>query len=186
MKPSLLLLGLGMLACSACQASAPPALPASVQLKRQSAPLGPLPLTAKVAGDEADRLALQWAPGAALAHLLGQQITQAGVPHAQSGSWTFSYVDTDRPERALQIRFRLKQAPQLTQVISKQLPHAQPLEIRAWGLDSDRAITRARQMMPNVVLKHIELSARDERLVWIFGGQPLLDAMNGRPYEALQ
>lgn len=185
MKLSALLLGMLVLTCSACQATMPTASTA-VSISRQSAPMGQLPLTAKVAADEADRLALQWAPGAALAHLLGQHITQAGVPHAQSGAWIFSYVDSDHPERALQIRFRAKQAPQITQVNSKQLPHAQALEIRAWGLDSDRAITRARQMTPNVVLKQIELSARDERLVWIFGGQPLLDAMNGRPYEAVR
>ncbi|MGV3522926.1 MAG: hypothetical protein ACO1RX_01805 [Candidatus Sericytochromatia bacterium] len=185
MKLSALILGLVMLGCSACQAPLQSPSPA-VQMSRQSIPMGQLPLTAKVAADEADRLALQWAPGAALAHLLGQQITQAGVPHAQSGAWLFSYVDSDHPERALQIRFRVKQAPQITQVSSKQLPHSQPLEIRAWGLDSDRAITRARQMLPNVVLKQIELSARDERLVWIFGGQPLLDAMNGRPYESMR
>jgi hypothetical protein len=157
---------------------------APVQL-RQAASQAAAPLTAKMADDEAKRLAKQWSPTAALSHVLGHQITSAGQPHASTGSWTFSFVDLQQPGKALQIVFTLKGTPQVKQLSIQQIPQREPLEIRAWGLDSDRAVTKARQLFgEKVSLRQMELTAvNNGRLVWSFDGKPLLDAMHGIAYD---
>lgn len=187
MNKLLILPVLLMTLLAGCQTRMQMPATAPAALRLQSAPSSTtLPLTAKLADDEAKRLAQQWAPRAAMTHLLGKSIVAAGEPHASSGSWTFSFIDLDKPENGLQIVFRLKGTPVLRRVAARQLPHAQPLEIRAWGLDSDRAIVKAKQHFGSVSQRQMELTEADGRLVWSFDGKPLLEAMDGRPFQPLR
>ncbi len=193
------LLFLPLLMLAACQspqvAQMPNAMPAQIQTRantqvRQAAAtqgLETMPLTSKVADDEAKRLAEAWSPNAVLTHVMGRMITASGQPHATQGSWTFSFIDKTSPDKALQIVFKLRMKPEVRALTRSQLPQSEPLEIRAWGLDSDRAVLKAKQFFGTVSLRQMELTQDvNGTLVWSFEGKPLLDAMHGRPYEPLR
>ncbi|PKL74657.1 MAG: hypothetical protein CVV27_19375 [Candidatus Melainabacteria bacterium HGW-Melainabacteria-1] len=171
-----------------CQPSGP-VLPMSspAAFRQQATPITTMPLTAKVADNEAWRLAQQWAAEAHLTHVLGRSITASGQPHASSGSWTFSFIDQQNPQKALQIVFRVKSKPLMRRLSTQQLSQPEPLEIRAWGLDSDRAVLKAKEFFGQVSLRQMELTRDpDGRLIWSFDGKPLLDAMHGLPYQPLK
>lgn len=186
-----LMAALGLLLFSACQQQGVVLNPLSTQFRQQASQatdISSMPLTAKWAENEASRLAKQWNPNAVLTHVLGVSVLASGEPHATAGSWTFSFVDEKQPQQALQIVFRKKLSPVIKQLSAQQLPQAEPLEIRAWGLDSDRAVLKAREFFgQNVSLRYMELTQdQNGRLVWSFDHKPLLDAMHGKPYEPMR
>lgn len=185
---------LPLLMLAACQSPQLAQVPAQMPAHVRQAAIAPdangietLPLTAKMADDEGMRLSQAWAPGAVLTHVMGRMITASGQPHASQGSWTFSYIDKQNPEKALQIVFKVKMKPEVRTITRAQLPQALPLEIRAWGLDSDRAVLKGKQYFGTVSLRQMELTQDvNGTLLWAFDGKPLLDAMHGRPYELLR
>ncbi len=158
---------------------------------RAQTQLAAQPLSAKYALERAERYALAWSPEATLTHVFGQHITAQGLPHKTRGSWTFSFVDYDAPHKGFQVHMQSGQADQKMALPARRLPRQEPLEIRAWNLDSNRLITQAKTLFPNLStpLPDLELTASDRRLVWSLGQQQLVDAMNGRrftPHEVLR
>ncbi|HEY9840786.1 MAG TPA: hypothetical protein V6D23_10050 [Candidatus Obscuribacterales bacterium] len=141
-----------------------------------------LPFTAKIVDDEAERLARQWSPTAAPTHVQGLNITSEGIPHIPSGSWTFSFIDTRQRDKGLQIVLRPGLKPVVRRIAADKLPQREPLEIRAWGIDSPKAIIKARQYFGTVSLKAFELTAANRHLVWAFGPKSLIEAMDGSQY----
>lgn len=186
----LISLGCLIAAVSSCQQQIRPMMPVNALAFRQQAAsdnLHSMPLTAKWAENESQRLSKQWSPDAVLTHVLGTAITSKGEPHASQGSWTFTYIDKAQSGKAMQLVFRLKAAPSMRNITMQQVPQTEALELRAWGLDSDRAVIKAKEVNPKVTFRYMELTAVDNgRLVWAFDKKPLLDAMHGKPYEPLR
>ncbi len=137
--------------------------------------------TAKQAFIQAETLAVAWSRDAALTHVLGQKIGATGRSLA-SGAWTFSFVDYQQPERGFQVRLASGQVPKTQSMVASRLPHATPLEDRAWEFDSDRLVKQSRSFFPGLLwpVAQVELTAVDRRLVWSLGQERWIDAMNGQ------
>lgn len=141
-------------------------------------------LTAKQAFVQAETQALAWSRDAALTHVLGHKIGATGRA-LQAGSWTFSFVDYQQPERGFQVVLISGKAPQSQALAAARLPQATPLEDRAWEYDSDRLVKQSRTLFPNLLwpMAQLELTAVERRLVWSLGQQRWIDAMNGQVFE---
>lgn len=180
---------LTVLFLSACQAPPQAVLSPTRQtasLQRLSVPRPQYLLTAKDAFTLADQKARAWSQAAALTHVLGHQITSQGLPHASYGSWTFSFIDYDHPEQGFQVVVAAAQPPVTRILPASQLPIQEPLEERAWELDSNTLIPRLRQLLPSLdlPLKDVELTSREHRLIWALPSQQFdLDAMTGQPFQ---
>lgn len=182
---------LATLLLSSCQAPAQYLVPAKTQSyfgvmnRAAQAPHHQAMVTAKDAFTQAELIAQQWSQDAALTHVLGQHITSQGLPHAAYGSWTFSFINYAQPAQGFQIVFKAGQAAQSRAVSADQLLFSQPLEDRAWEIDSDLLIPRLRELIPTLTLplKSVELTAINRRLVWSLGQKYQLDAMTGQPFS---
>lgn len=141
-----------------------------------------LPWTAKVVDEDAENLSRDWSPNRALVHVLAQNILSDGTPHKTSGSFLFSFIDTQHRDRGFQVLIRQGEAPETKEVPASRLPQLDPLEIRAWNLDSSKAIIRGRELFGQVSLKRFELTGIQGRLVWVFGKDQIIEAFNGVPY----
>lgn len=139
-------------------------------------------LSAKYALDKAERYALAWSSEAALTHVFGQYITQQGLPDRRRGSWTFSFVDYDAPEKGFQVHMQAGKPDVYQAMPASRLPLKEPLEIRAWNYDSHQLVPIIRQLFPDMStpLPDIQLVEVDRRLVWSLGDKQWVDAMNGR------
>lgn len=171
---------------AACQA---PGLPAATTVRSAAAAPLPrltqpsLPWTAKVVDEDAENLSKAWSPSRALVHVLAQNILSDGTPHKETGSFIFSFIDTQHRERGFQVIIRFGMPPETKEIPASQLPQLDPLEIRAWNLDSSKAILQARNLFGKVSLKRFELTGIDGRLVWSFGPNQVLEAFNGLPFQ---
>lgn len=160
---------------SACQA--PVAFsPVGPQLQAQShhpqaSPVG----TAKTVFLEVQAQVETLSPEYWLTHLEGQGISADG--QNQSGQWVFSFIHTGNGQAIQAIvnaqGMRIKTLP------ATALPDQEPLEERAWGLDSSRLLAQYGQ---NQQQHHVELKTHFHRLTWVIhGSQPLfIDAMTGK------
>lgn len=186
----LLTLSLTALLLASCQAplqylSADPNNSYLRGLSRTQAPQPQVLLTAKDAFTQAEFQAQKWSQDAALSHVLGQHITSQGLPHARYGSWTFSFINYVQPEQGFQVILRAGKPPQTRLVAAQNLPFSEPLEDRAWEIDSNSLIPELRKLIPGLTLPltEIELTAVDHRLVWSLGPKYRLDAMTGLPFK---
>lgn len=186
---SLLSLGLLLSATTACQsnsvmlAARTPAFSAGADgLQAQAAQQASPVLSAKYALEKAERYALAWSSNAALTHVFGQYITQQGLPDRRRGSWTFSFIDYDAPEKGFQVHMQAGKPDVYQAMPASRLPLKEPLEIRAWNYDSHQLVPIIRQLFPDIStpLPDIQLIEVDRRLVWSLGDQQWVDAMNGR------
>lgn len=186
---SLLSLVLLLSATTACQSN--PVMPAArtqafsarayglqAQAAQQASPV----LSAKYALEKAEHYALAWSSNAALTHVFGQYITQQGLPDRRRGSWTFSFIDYDAPEKGFQVHMQAGKPDVYQAMPASRLPLKEPLEIRAWNYDSHQLVPIIRQLFPDIStpLPDIQLIEVDRRLVWSLGDQQWVDAMNGR------
>lgn len=139
-------------------------------------------LSAKYALEKAEHYALAWSSNAALTHVFGQYITQQGLPDRRRGSWTFSFIDYDAPEKGFQVHMQAGKPDVYQALPASRLPLKEPLEIRAWNYDSHQLVPIIRQLFPDIStpLPDIQLIEVDRRLVWSLGDQQWVDAMNGR------
>lgn len=172
---------LGLFACQSAPVMVAPVASGPAAVQRFAASQG---LTAKQAFTEAEKQALAWSRDAALTHVLGQKIGATGRA-LQAGSWTFSFVDYQQPERGFQVYLASGKAPQVQALAAARLPQATPLEDRAWEFDSDRLVKQSRSFFPNLVwpVAQVELTAVDRRLLWSLGQQRWVDAMSGKLFE---
>lgn len=163
-----------------CQSAGAPLAPASfksaasVRLTQPS-----LPFTAKIVDEDAENLAKAWSPARALTHVLALNIVSDGTPHPAVGSFVFSFIDKVHRERGFQVTLRPGMQPVTQEIESSKLPQTEPLEIRAWGLDSSKAILKAREYFGDVSLKRFELTAVEHRLIWSFGPKAMVEAFDG-------
>lgn len=180
-----------MLGLNACQA---PALlvrqaPELQRLQRFSAGgtdlvLQTQVLSAKYALEAAEKYALKWSPEATLTHVFGQYITQQGLPDRRRGSWTFSFINYDAPDKGFQVHMQAGKADVALAMPASRLPRQEPLEIRAWNFDSHQLIPMVKKLFPTMStpLPDMSLIEVDRRLVWRIGDNQLIDAMNGRVF----
>lgn len=139
-------------------------------------------LSAKYALEAAEKYALKWSPEATLTHVFGQYITQQGLPDRRRGSWTFSFINYDAPEKGFQVHMQAGKADVVMAMPASRLPRQEPLEVRAWNFDSHQLIPIVKKLFPNIStpLPDMSLVEVDRRLVWRIGDHQLVDAMNGR------
>lgn len=139
-------------------------------------------LSAKYALEAAEKYALQWSPGATLTHVFGQYITQQGLPDRRRGSWTFSFINYDAPDKGFQVHMQAGKADIVQAMPASRLPRKEALEIRAWNFDSHQLVPMIKKLFPTMStpLPDMSLIEVDRRLVWLIGDNQFVDAMNGR------
>lgn len=183
---------LALLTLSAC-ASQPtalqPQLNNSLQTRSQSRNDSTTMGTAKAIFEFAQQQATLWSPNAVVTHIEGRNISPSGRNDASaSATWVFSFVDPNNSNQATRFFYRSDsaQARRLTVPLSN-LPATTPLEERAWGYDSNKAINAARNINPEIAtpVPFMELTMEDGYLLWKIPagitGTVVLNAMNGQP-----
>lgn len=141
-------------------------------------------LSAKYALEAAEQYALKWSPEATLTHVFGQYITQQGLPDRRRGSWTFSFINYDAPDKGFQVHMQAGKADVVMAMPASRLPRQEPLEVRAWNFDSHQLIPMIKKLFPTLStpLPDMSLIEVDRRLVWLIGDHQFIDAMNGRVF----
>jgi hypothetical protein len=167
-----------------------------VQLNRQSAPQVRSQIasrvtvgTAKEIYEKAEALAQRWSPLADAVAIEGRFISASGLNDSpKEASWRMVFTAAARPGKAYQIFSRSENNQLLGQEIAAgSLSALEPLQVRAWTLDSSLALKKARNYSEFVSypVSPLELRMIDQRLIWtIPQTAPLpplmIDAMQGQ------
>jgi hypothetical protein len=142
--------------------------------------------TAKDIFARAETLARKWSPQAEAISVRGTDISPTGLNEAATGRWHIQFIAADKPGQMFQVEAHSSRRQLATQTLSAPPAAVQPLEVRAWGLDSSLALIKARRLSTWVTGVQMELTmSEQERLIWTLSQQaphPVLrlDAMNGQ------
>jgi hypothetical protein len=145
--------------------------------------------TAKALFEFAQQQALAWSPNAVVTHIEGRNISATGRNEAApNATWVFTFVDPNNRNQGVRFFYRgdSPEARRLT-VAFGSLPATEPLEERAWGYDSNKAVTAARRLNAEIPtpVPMMELVMEQGYLLWKIPagitGTVVLDAMHGQP-----
>lgn len=172
-----------LLMLPSCLAGSPVVPPVGYQAAARKPTIG----TAKDIFAKAETLSRKWSPQAEAIRVRGSEISGAGLNEA--GGWQIQFIAADKPGQIFQVEAFSSRRQLASQTLPAPTAAGQPLEVRAWGLDSSLALIKARRLSEWVSGNQMELSmSADQRLVWTISQQTphaplMLDAMNGQLYS---
>ncbi|PIQ26368.1 hypothetical protein COW36_14705 [bacterium (Candidatus Blackallbacteria) CG17_big_fil_post_rev_8_21_14_2_50_48_46] len=188
---------LSLLGLSACSQVPMPLVQttenARVQVLSRKQATRPTIGTAKEVYAQAEIMAQRWSAHAEPVYLEGRFISSNGLNDAPIDAvWSFAFVSAQKPGKVFQVVSRSETTKLAAQELKQStLSALEPLEVRAWSLDSSLMLQKARrvtEMIPYPVPKMVLSMNQDHRLVWKIpqlSPMPELnfDAMNGQVLE---
>lgn len=179
---------------SACQTNLPLQINPSASMQGFSNPAGQRETigTARELYTLAHSKALQWSTQARLSHVEGNFIAASGRNEFPIDAvWTFSFVNPTNPFLAYQVMFRSEFTKAVGQEVPKsKLKSQNPLDEKAWLIDSSKALQTALLISPMLYMPvtRVELLAEGNQTFWqIPNMNPLpplrLNAQTGNPLK---